>query len=71
PREIQFLLAHQDQNPQTSTAALQKTLATLPRPLDVLLVNFHAPIELDKCVTNAYFPSVDGYETKLYYCRTR
>ncbi|MEW5858332.1 MAG: phospholipid carrier-dependent glycosyltransferase, partial [Cyanobacteriota bacterium] len=32
PREIQFLLAHQDQNPQTSTAALQKTLATLPRP---------------------------------------
>ncbi|MBD2085839.1 phospholipid carrier-dependent glycosyltransferase [Coleofasciculus sp. FACHB-542] len=71
PREIQFLLAHQDQNPQTSTAALQKTLATLPRPLDVLLVNFHAPIELDKCVTNANFPSVDGYETKLYYCRDR
>lgn len=71
PREIQFLLAHQDQKPQTSTAVLQKTLATLPRPLDVLLVNFHAPIELDKCVTNANFPSVDGYETKLYYCRDR
>jgi uncharacterized membrane protein len=71
PKQTQFLLAHQDQSPQTSTVALQKTLATLPRPLDVVLVNFHAPIELDKCVRNANFPSVDGYETKLYYCRDR
>lgn len=71
PGEIQFLLAHQDQNPQTSTAALQKTLANLPRPLDVFLVNFHAPIELNKCVADANFSSVDGYETKLYHCPSR
>ncbi|MBD2742808.1 phospholipid carrier-dependent glycosyltransferase [Coleofasciculus sp. FACHB-1120] len=73
-RRTQFLLAHQDQNPQTSTVALQKTLATLPRPLDVLLLNFHAPIEpieLNKCVADADFPSVDGYEAKLYHCPYR
>jgi uncharacterized membrane protein len=72
--KTQFLLAHQDQNPQNSTVALQKTLAALPRPLDVLLLNFHAPIEpveLNKCVADAKFTSADGYEAKLYHCPYR
>jgi uncharacterized membrane protein len=68
----QFLLAHQEKDPSTSTAVLENTLKQLPRPLDLWLVNFHAPIaaEAKKCV----FPTkslafVDGYEYKLYQCR--
>jgi uncharacterized membrane protein len=44
PATPQFLLAHQDQDPNTSTAALQKTLNQLPQPLDLWLVNFHAEV---------------------------
>lgn len=70
PQNPQFLLAHQDKNPKTSTIALQKTLATLPRPLDLWLVNFHAPIELNGCVENPLSsPAVDGYDYKLYRCQ--
>ena len=69
PQNPQFLLAHLDKNPKTSTIALQKTLATLPRPLDLWLVNFHAPIELNGCVQNPLSsPAVDGYDYKLYRC---
>jgi uncharacterized membrane protein len=39
-----FLLAHQDENPITSTTALENTLQVLPRPLDLWLVNFYAPV---------------------------
>ncbi|ARV62425.1 glycosyltransferase [Nostocales cyanobacterium HT-58-2] len=66
-----FLLAHQDKDPSTSTAALQKTLKTLPRPLDLWLVNFYAtePEEAKTCIADAQFlPAVNGYEYKLYHC---
>lgn len=64
-----FLLAHQDQNPNTSTAALQHTLTQLPRPLDLWLVNFHAPVELNGCVAVPQsLPHVNGYDYKLYRC---
>ncbi|MBR8840547.1 MAG: glycosyltransferase [Stigonema ocellatum SAG 48.90 = DSM 106950] len=66
-----FLLAHQDKNPNTSTVALKRTLTQLPRPLDVWLVNFHAPMELNGCVANPQsFPPVNGYEYQIYHCQT-
>lgn len=69
---IQFLLAHQQEDPNTSTVALENTLKQLPRPFDLWLVNFHAPIaaEVNKCLPQTQ-PSaaVNGYEYKIYYCR--
>jgi len=65
-----FLLAHQDQNPETSTVALKHTLTQLPRPLDLWLVNFHAPVELKGCVADPQsFPPVNGYEYQIYRCQ--
>ncbi|WP_199328495.1 glycosyltransferase family 39 protein [Anabaena azotica] len=68
----QFLLAHQEKDPNTSTVVLENTLKQLPRPLDLWLVNFHAPIaaEAKKClVQTKSLAFVDGYEYKLYQCR--
>lgn len=88
PVNPQFLLAHQDQDrcpsdnqpvssPQetvcpASTTLLQ-TLAQLPRPLDLWLVNFKAPVEPEapNCFAedaSQYLTSVDGYENRLYHC---
>ncbi len=74
----QFLLAHQTQNKCQGTACqasttLQKTLAQLPRPLDLWLVNFQAPIEqkAPNCFPeniSKYRTSVNGYTSKLYHC---
>ncbi|BCL36692.1 phospholipid carrier-dependent glycosyltransferase [Nostoc sp. MS1] len=68
----QFLLAHQEQDPNTSTVALENTLQQLQRPFDVWLVNFHAPIAeaAKKCVAQTKpLSDVDGYEYKVYQCR--
>lgn len=67
-----FLLAHQDQNPNTSSDALLHTLKELPRPLDLWLVNFYAPLpeEVKKCAADTQsLPAVNGYEYKLYHCK--
>jgi uncharacterized membrane protein len=65
----QFLLAHQDKDPKTSTAALQQTLKALPQPFDLWLVNFYAPVEVNNCVADTQsLPAVDGYDYKLYHC---
>ena len=68
-----FLLAHQDRDPNASTIALENTLKQLPRPFDLWLVNFHAPVaETAKtCVTSdtQSLPTVDGYEYELYHCQ--
>ncbi len=68
-----FLLAHQDQDPNTSTIALENTVKKLPRPFDLWLVNFHAPASeaVKTCAISdtQSLPSVDGYEYKLYHCR--
>ncbi|MEH2158659.1 glycosyltransferase family 39 protein [Nostoc sp.] len=68
-----FLLAHQDQDPNTSTIALENTLKNLPRPFDLWLVNFHAPVAeaVKTCVISdtKSLPSVDGYEYGLYHCQ--
>lgn len=64
-----FLLAHQSENLSTSTAALQQTLGHLPKPLDVWLVNFYAPIQLDSCIIDSRsLPSVNGYRYQIYHC---
>ncbi len=66
-----FLLAHQDQDPNTSTTALQNTLKRLPRPFDLWLVNFYAPEpkEVKNCVTETRtLPAVNGYGYKIYHC---
>jgi uncharacterized membrane protein len=68
-----FLLAHQEQDPNSSTIALENTLNKLPRPLDLWLVNFRAPVAeaVKTCVKSdsQSLPSVDGYEYELYHCQ--
>ncbi len=67
-----FLLAHQDQNSNTSTTALQNTLKSLPRPFDLWLVNFKAaePEEVKNCaVETRTFPAINGYKYKIYHCQ--
>ncbi|GAB1541471.1 hypothetical protein NUACC21_41420 [Scytonema sp. NUACC21] len=65
-----FLLAHQNQKPEISTTTLQNTLSQLPRPLDLWLVNFHAPVQLNNCIAdNQSFPPVYGYEYQIYHCQ--
>ncbi|MEH1873766.1 glycosyltransferase family 39 protein [Nostoc sp.] len=67
-----FLLAHQDKDPNTSTIALENTLNKLPRPFDLWLVNFHAPVPeaVKICVKpdTQSMPSINGYEYQLYHC---
>ncbi|MBX9254511.1 glycosyltransferase [Desmonostoc muscorum CCALA 125] len=73
PQNPLFLLAHQDKDPNTSTIALENTLKTLPRPFDLWLVNFHAPVAeaIKTCVISdtQSLPNVDGYEYQLYHCQ--
>ncbi|HLO87926.1 MAG TPA: glycosyltransferase [Nostocaceae cyanobacterium] len=67
----QFLLAHQAQNPHTSTRVLENTLKSLPKPFDLWLVNFHAPLaeEVKKCIVDTKtLPAVYGYDYKIYHC---
>jgi uncharacterized membrane protein len=74
----QFLLAHQEQVQCEGTncrasATLQQTLAQLPRPLDLWLVNFKAPVDRDtpNCYAeedSQYESWVDGYSAQLYRC---
>ncbi|GAX36188.1 glycosyltransferase family 39 protein [Nodularia sp. NIES-3585] len=67
-----FLLAHQDQDPNTSTTSLENTLKELPRPFDLWLVNFHAPIaeEVEKCEPETQnMPAINGYVYELYHCK--
>jgi uncharacterized membrane protein len=82
-----FLLAHQDRSQCTNQegrdrargktchayTTLQKTLAQLPRPLDLWLVNFKAPVEPEapNCFaeeTTQYQTYVNGYAARLYHC---
>ncbi len=72
----QFLFAHQDVkrclDDCEATTTLQKTLSALPRPLDLWLVNFHAPseVEAQNCVTVSHpRPYTSGYSYQLYRCR--
>lgn len=69
PLQPQFLLAHETQD---SSQVLKQTLTQLPRPLDLWLVNFKVPVELESqnCSADPAFVSpVDGYEAQFYRCR--
>ncbi|NES23092.1 MAG: glycosyltransferase, partial [Symploca sp. SIO3E6] len=82
PINPQFLLAHQQEDQCISlsrrgkdcsaSTTLQQALATLPRPLDLWLLNFNAPVgELPTCVAQEAIQSqisVDGYTNQLYRC---
>ncbi|MEG4148224.1 glycosyltransferase family 39 protein [Microcoleus sp. Pol12B5] len=67
-----FLLANQRRDaPEIAAGTLDKTLSQLERPLDLWLVNFRAPVNLEgqKCqVESRDFPAVDGYEYHVYHC---
>lgn len=68
-----FLLAHQDHPEDTqATQTLKQQMSQLPRPFDLWLVNFQAPIapiELDECKRdNQHFPYINGYGYQLYHC---
>jgi len=62
----QFLLASET---SAATATLQQTLNNFSRPLDLWLINFHAPVKLDSCTVKPLSsPSVNGYNYQMYRC---
>ncbi len=64
----QFFLAHQA---EITTKGLYQTLNQLPRPLDLWLVNFNAPVELETrgCSIDLQpQPEVNGYQYQHYNC---
>ncbi|MDJ0775929.1 MAG: glycosyltransferase [Mastigocoleus sp. MO_167.B18] len=64
-----FLLAHQDDEPNTSSIVLENTLKSLPRPFDLWLVNFYAPKRVGNCVrVERRLPQINGYNYELYRC---
>lgn len=67
-----FLLANQRRDaPEIAAGTLDKTLSQLERPLDLWLVNFRAPVNLEaqKCqVESGELPAVDGYDYQVYHC---
>ncbi|MBD1810288.1 glycosyltransferase family 39 protein [Microcoleus vaginatus DQ-U2] len=67
-----FLLANQRRDaPEIAAGTLDKTLSQLQRPLDLWVVNFRAPVNLEaqKCqVESRELPAVDGYEYQVYHC---
>ncbi|EGK87499.1 glycosyltransferase [Microcoleus vaginatus PCC 9802] len=67
-----FLLAnHRRDGPEIAAGTLDKTLSQLERPLDLWLVNFRVPVNLEaqKCqVESRELPAVDGYEYQVYHC---
>jgi len=67
-----FLLANQRRDgPEIAAGTLDKTLSQLERPLDLWLVNFRLPVNLEaqKCqVESRELPAVDGYEYQVYHC---
>ncbi|MEG4588081.1 glycosyltransferase family 39 protein [Microcoleus sp. MOSTC5] len=67
-----FLLANQRRDaPEIAAGTLYKTLSQLERPLDLWLVNFRVPVNLEaqKCqVESRDLPAVDGYEYQVYHC---
>lgn len=68
--EVNFLLVDLDlENPQAATLNLQQSISKIIQPLDLWLVNFNAPVELQNCLIDEHlFPKVDGYEYQLYHC---
>ena len=68
-----FLLADQESDSHDSAITLQTTLAQLPRPLDLWLVNFprgSSTAESENCAVDAQPSSkINGYKYQLYHCQ--
>ncbi|PPS45162.1 glycosyltransferase [Chroococcidiopsis sp. TS-821] len=63
----QFLLARET---STASATLQQVVNNFPRPLDLWLINFHAPVQVDGCTVDTLSsPPVNGYDYQLYRCK--
>lgn len=75
-KEGKFFLAHRDPTTSTYTDAVevfQKTLTQVQRPLDLWLVDFRAPVELESqnCFADRQYRGWAGeYKYKLYRCPT-
>ena len=73
-----FLLAHQDQNPLSAIQTLPPALQSMPRPLNLWLMNFPKPEEVPQiipllsqqnCMVDlSQTHRVDGYRYQLYRC---
>jgi hypothetical protein len=71
-----FLLAHQDQDERSPIRVLRRSLASLPRPLDLWLINMQtvperplqAVLKQQNCGASDEHDSVDGYRYELYRC---
>lgn len=71
PNTPLFLLAHLQPNSQTSTDTLKKTVAQLPKPLDLWVVNFFPLAEpaVASCTLDTQQrPKMNGYKYRLYHC---
>lgn len=74
PGESKFFLAHRDPTTSTYTDAVevfQKTLSQVQRPLDLWLVDFRAPVDLEsqECFADRQYRGWAGeYKYKLYHC---
>lgn len=71
-----FLLAQQDRTSNRAVETLYQTIAQLPKPLDLWVVNFSgARHDLEKgnrksCVADSQRrPKANGYRAKLFHCR--
>jgi uncharacterized membrane protein len=72
PQLPRFLLLHKEREPRLITNHLHQQIARLSRPLDVWVMNFSAPAELEtqNCPIDRNFTdSVPGYRYRLYHCR--
>ncbi|MGK7908309.1 MAG: hypothetical protein AB4040_13950 [Synechococcus sp.] len=70
--ELHFLLAHKDEDDSVASNVLYETLEDLPRPLELWLVQFKAPVSLDSrgCSRDEDFNrKVPGYRFTLYRCQ--
>lgn len=67
-----FLLAHQDRkNSNLPNRILSESLAEMPKPFDLWLVNFQLSdgVTSQSCSANSQnLPFVDGYNYQLYHC---
>jgi uncharacterized membrane protein len=72
PQLPQFLLLHKEAEPRLVTSHLHQQIDRLSRPLDVWVINFSAPAELEtkNCPIDRNFTDgVPGYRYRLYHCR--
>jgi uncharacterized membrane protein len=74
-KQTDFLFAHQPhklcEGKCGSTTILRQTLDRITRPIDLWLINFHAPLSLPPtCDRDERFTGgVIGYEYRLYHCQ--